>query len=507
MDNLFYFFDGVKSQESISQMNGFHSWLYTASNIAIWLAFFVIAGAEIYLIRKRKDLSYKIVFWIFICFISFFGITYLLDAFIFWLPIARFIAYIKFITALVAWGTFFVFWRIMPKMLTMKSQKQLKTIIEEQLSELNTSNKKLSEKEQQFRILVNNNPDSICQLDKDFRYTFVNKTILELTGVPENFFVGKTIYELGSTEEFIKDHEKHLKIAFEQGEFSEFETTSELPRGPRTFHISIVPVWNNEHTRVETVLSIAKDITAQKEFEQDLNDNIHELQELSGNLVNKNRQLQDFAYIVSHNLRSPMSNLVALMNLYDKEVDQDQKNFLVKKIGEVTRSFSQTIDELTEVVKIRNDKEIEFQNNKFEEVVGHIKTMLDPQIRNSNTTITYDFSNCETIRYPKVYLESILQNLITNAIKYRSNSRSLNVRLHTEIVDGSILLSCKDNGLGLDLKKYGDKIFGMNKTFHPNADSRGMGLFITKNQVESLGGSITVESEPDKGAEFTILFS
>jgi light-regulated signal transduction histidine kinase (bacteriophytochrome) len=257
---------------------------------------------------------------------------------------------------------------------------------------------------------------------------------------------------------------------------------------------------------VETVMNIGADVTRQREFEHELNENIHELQELSENLITKNKQLQDFAYIVSHNLRSPMSNLTALMNLYENEKQQEQKDFLVKKIGEVTRSFSQTIDELTEVVKIRQEISLEFQENKFETLIQHIKTSLGTQITNAQATITCDFDKCETIRYPKVYIESILLNLITNAIKYRSDKRVLKIHLVTRVENESICFTCQDNGLGLDLKKYGDKIFGMNKTFHPNSDSRGMGLFITKNQIESLGGTISMASEPDEGSTFTILF-
>ena len=363
-------------------------------------------------------------------------------------------------------------------------------------------------KDDQFMILVNNLPDSVTQLDKDFRYVFVNNTVLNLTGAPIDFFVGKTIYELGFPDEFIQEQEKYLKLAFDQGETSTFTAVSEFPTiGPRTFQITIIPVRDKESNVIETVINIARDITEQQDIEKELKDHIHELQELSGNLVNKNRQLQDFAYIVSHNLRSPMSNLISLMSIYENEKTQEQKDFLVKKIGEVTKSFSQTIDELTEVVKIRQSIGIEFQDNKFEDTVEHIKTILNTQIHLSNTNIICDFKDCETIRYPKVYLESILQNLITNSIKYRSKNRKLTIHLKAKKLDDGILFTCKDNGLGLDLNKFGDKIFGMNKTFHPNLDSRGMGLFITRNQIESLGGTIAVESEPDKGAEFSIIFS
>ncbi len=487
---------------------GFYGWVYTLSNLAIGLAFLALAIGELYLVSKRKDLSYKIFIWLFIFLMAFFAFVFFFDSLILWFPVYPIVVYVKLATALVAWGVFVAFLRAMPKMLHMKSQNQLKETIDEKTSELHTTHQKLIESERQFRVLVNHHPDTISQLDKDFRYIFVNKTILELTGAPEEFFVGRTIYDLGFPQEFVKSQETYLKKAFEKGEHSTFESISELPQiGPRRFRISFIPVWNQEGTSVESVLNLAKDVTEQKQFEDELNDTIHELQELSGNLANKNRQLQDFAHIVSHNLRSPMSNLVALMNLYENETSLDQKDFLVKKIGEVTRSFSKTIDELTEVVRIRQEINLEFQEHTFEEVVADIRTMLDRQIATSNTTIHCDFTGCASVRYPKVYLESIILNLLTNAIKYRSDKRTPSIRLSTRISDGSVLFICEDNGLGIDLKKFGDKIFGMHKTFHPNPDSRGMGLFITRNQLESLGGAISVESEEDKGSVFTVLFS
>jgi PAS domain S-box-containing protein len=361
--------------------------------------------------------------------------------------------------------------------------------------------------DEHFMVLVNNLPDSISQLDRNFRYVFVNKTILELTKESDNFFVGQTIYELGLPEKLVLEQEAHLKLAFEKGERSSFEIVYELPKiGPRTFHITVVPVFDKGINSVATVLQIAKDITNQKEFEGELNDNIHELQELSDNLANKNRQLQDFAYIVAHNLRSPMNNLVSLIKLHEIEKTQGQKEFLLQKIAEVTESFSKTIEELTHVVKTRQEDKIEFQSQKFQEVIEHIKKLLNTQISEANATITCDFSQIETIQYPIVYLESILLNLITNSIKYRSDKRELKIHISSQIVEGKLCLSCKDNGIGLDLKKYGDQIFGMNKTFHFNSDSRGMGLFITRNQIESLGGSITIESQPDNGATFLIVF-
>jgi signal transduction histidine kinase len=120
--------------------------------------------------------------------------------------------------------------------------------------------------------------------------------------------------------------------------------------------------------------------------------------------------------------------------------------------------------------------------------------------------ITYDFNHAPRIFYPKTYLESILQNLLSNAVKYRATNRHLRLHISSAIVNEKTELRVSDNGLGIDLERFGEKLFGLHKTFHDNKEARGVGLFLTKTQVEAMGGSITVESEVDKGTTFTITF-
>jgi len=117
-----------------------------------------------------------------------------------------------------------------------------------------------------------------------------------------------------------------------------------------------------------------------------------------------------------------------------------------------------------------------------------------------------NFSKCAEIDFVPAYLESILLNFTSNALKYRNPNVPLVITIESDIEVGKPILQVSDNGLGIDLIKYGEQIFGMYKTFHGNPNARGIGLFMTKNQVESLGGKISVESEPNKGTAFKIQF-
>jgi signal transduction histidine kinase len=102
------------------------------------------------------------------------------------------------------------------------------------------------------------------------------------------------------------------------------------------------------------------------------------------------------------------------------------------------------------------------------------------------------------------YLDSIVLNLLTNGIKFRGPNRDAYVRLSAQRDGKATVITVEDNGLGIDLAMHGDKVFGLYKTFHQNTDSKGLGLFITKNQVEAMGGTITVESQVDAGTTFMI---
>jgi signal transduction histidine kinase len=120
--------------------------------------------------------------------------------------------------------------------------------------------------------------------------------------------------------------------------------------------------------------------------------------------------------------------------------------------------------------------------------------------------ITFNFTAYPEINYNKTYLESILLNLLSNAIKYRSPKRPLKVHFKTEVINEIVVLKVSDNGLGIDMNKYGDKLFGLRKTFHEHKDAKGVGLFLTKSQVEAMGGKIWVESAVDKGTTILIQF-
>jgi signal transduction histidine kinase len=145
----------------------------------------------------------------------------------------------------------------------------------------------------------------------------------------------------------------------------------------------------------------------------------------------------------------------------------------------------------------------------FSSTLRQVSTSINQIIHTNNVKINADFNNAESIKYIPAYLDSIFLNLLTNAIKYKHEDRDPVIDISTSLDytnNDRIVLKIADNGSGIDMEKFGDKLFGMYKTFHYNADARGIGLFITKNQIESLNGEIQVESEKGIGTTFTIKF-
>lgn len=227
---------------------------------------------------------------------------------------------------------------------------------------------------------------------------------------------------------------------------------------------------------------------------------------LNDYLINKTKQLEDFAYITSHNLRSPVSNLTSLLNFYKAEKTKEGKELLFNKFEQTVDKLRDTLNNLMEVLIIQQGANIVKTSVNFFSIYNKVISDLEFYINECEADIIADFSEAPVIEYSKIYLESIIQNLLSNALKYSSPDRKPIIFINTSIIDGKIRLTVKDNGLGIDLKMYGSKMFGLNQIFHKHPDAKGIGLFITKAQVDSMGGQIFVESEVDKGTTFTIIF-
>ncbi|NNE75841.1 MAG: HAMP domain-containing histidine kinase [Pricia sp.] len=176
-------------------------------------------------------------------------------------------------------------------------------------------------------------------------------------------------------------------------------------------------------------------------------------------------------------------------------------------LTDASDNLLETLENLNEVVAISTNINLEKKPVNLNEKIGIVQQGLSAFLKNSNTNIINTISDTEEVKVVPAYIESILMNFFTNAVKYKDPNRNPIIKLSASKSNGYTLLSIADNGLGIDLEKYGDKLFGMYKTFHTHADARGMGLYITKNQIEAMNGKITVSSEVGTGTTFNIYFN
>ncbi len=231
-----------------------------------------------------------------------------------------------------------------------------------------------------------------------------------------------------------------------------------------------------------------------------------ELQSSSKLILDQNNRLINFAHIVSHNLNSHSGNISMLLELLEAETSEEKRKEVLQYLKNTSVALQDTIHNLNEVVSIQTDTSKAKELLSFEKIYDQVIDVLSAKILETGTLIDADFSACKMIEYVPAYLESIMLNLVSNAIKYRHTDRAPLIEIKTSTEDGRPVLSVSDNGTGIDLALHGDKLFRMYKTFHGNPDARGIGLFITKNQVESLGGNISVQSSVNVGTTFKIKF-
>jgi PAS domain S-box-containing protein len=251
-----------------------------------------------------------------------------------------------------------------------------------------------------------------------------------------------------------------------------------------------------------------RDISERKRHEEKIIEQNTRLLAVTDDLRRKNNQLEEFTQIVSHNLRSPVGNILTLLNFYDSAQADAEKNEYITLIKEAGATTLTMLNELNDILKIRQTKNIEKQELKFEHVLQQIRSMVNARITELSARITHDFSEAPVIHYPAIYMESILLNLLDNALKYHSPQRQPVITIRTYYNENrSLIMEVRDNGLGINMERFGHQVFKLRKTFHHHPESRGIGLFMIKNQIEAMGGEISISSKENEGSAFFINFN
>lgn len=369
------------------------------------------------------------------------------------------------------------------------------------INELTLKETKTKENEYLLRTLIDNLPLNIYIKDLDSKRILVNKAEIQFNGLSnEDELLGKDDYEFYDKETATKLRKEDLMVMQGLKPIVGKEIQQTIKDGETTtFLTSKIPLVDSDG-RAYGLVGINMDISDLKQKE-------HELRNLIDVTSLQNEKLINFAHIISHNLRSHSANFSMLIDFLIDEKDKEERERIIQMLLNSSNNLLDTLENLNEVVDINTNTNLKKKEIFINKALIKVQQNLSVFLKVNKVNIINNIPPTTKINAVASYVESILTNLITNSIKYRSKEKTPTIEINCHIEGKYTVLTIKDNGIGIDLEKYGEKIFGMYKTFHHNKDARGIGLYMTKNQIEAMNGKVTVESEINKGTTFKLFFN
>ncbi len=248
------------------------------------------------------------------------------------------------------------------------------------------------------------------------------------------------------------------------------------------------------------IYGILRDLTEEKKAED-------ERQKMIIDIMQRNKDLEQFSYIISHNLRSPVANIIGLTEELKDNTHSDETMVILREaISSDVKRLEEVIADLNDIVQTKRDIIERREEVVLSDLVENIALSINHLIENQGVHIKTNFAAIDKIITIRTYMQSIFYNLISNSIKYRRDNSELIIDIATHINGDKLSIIFKDNGIGIDLARNSAHIFGLYKRFHHNTEGKGIGLYMVKTQVETMGGRISVSSKINVGTQFTIEF-
>ena len=354
--------------------------------------------------------------------------------------------------------------------------------------------------ERKLKSIYENSDSGIILLDSDFKILSFNQLaqLFSVSVFKNQIEFNCDFLELIKANEN-KELSQMLRDCQTEGQVIKFETCFSINETLSWFYMRLIPIKGeiNEEFRMLIVVS---EITDRKKEE------IYR-EKITHDLFQRNQNLEQFSYIVSHNLRSPIANIIGLIDLLKTSNNvNSSENELIKLLATSSEKLDDVINELNIALQVKG----ELNENKevviLDDIINDIKFSISNIIENEKVAIVTNFSNCEELFSIKSYIRSIFFNLISNSIKYKKPETSPIIEISSEKIDSKLVVTYSDNGLGIDLKANKGQVFGLYKRFHFHKEGKGMGLFMVKTQTETLGGTIAVSSEVNHGLKFVFTF-
>lgn len=350
-----------------------------------------------------------------------------------------------------------------------------------------------------FENIFNHAHNGIAIIGLDGKWVKVNQSVLDMLGYTEDEMYETTFQDITHKDDFELDMRHHHQLL--EGRLDRYQIEK------RYFHKKGMIIWVLLSVSLQTdedgnplyFISQMVDITKRKEISW-------QMTSISEIVKQQNEKLMDFAHIATHDIRTHIGNLHTITGFIENDPENMEFDVNFKMLKEALTHLDETIDHLNEV---RKEEFSPHQNlkplnlNKFAE---HAIYNVSAIARHEHCEIINNIESCIQVLGIEVYMDSIILNFLSNAIKYCSKERDTLIELNASLSDDYVILVIKDNGLGIDMDTHRDHLFKFQQTFHHHEDAHGIGLFITKNHVESIGGKIEVESKVNVGSLFKIYF-
>lgn len=349
---------------------------------------------------------------------------------------------------------------------------------------------------ERFKTVFENAAFGALMFETNGKVFYANKFVCELLQIKPNDILLEQY-----TSIFPPESELNAKLSLEKiidsKVLESFELTIRLANGKTRTMLSNAIFIESESNDKDLVAFTFSDITERIIQEQSTRDALNIISE-------QNKRLLNFSYIVSHNIRSHSSNISGIAQVLANEPEPEIKRQFTEGLLKSSISLDTTLHHLNELLNIQSRVNFHKESVSFFQVVNQTLETLVVDLKTNNVKVINDIPKGFKLNTDIAYLDSIVLNLISNAIKYRRADIDPEITISAGLRNSLHYFSIRDNGRGIDLEKYGEKLFGMFKTFHGNPDARGIGLFITRNQIEALGGTIEVMSKVDEGSMFTV---
>ncbi|OOQ62244.1 hypothetical protein BC343_04155 [Mucilaginibacter pedocola] len=357
----------------------------------------------------------------------------------------------------------------------------------------------LKHSEANLSAIIENTTDLVYSLDRDLKVITYNQLFKNTIKHVYGFDVETGVSTLDLITGFDAEMGNKWKNIYRRaldGEAQQFINEYTFGPGRVFLSYSINPII--EAGRVIGLSCFSRDITKQKLDEL-------ERERITADLLQRNKALEQFTYIISHNLRAPVANIIGLSSLLSVMGSEDEDTLqITNSISHSAGKLDEIISDLNQVLQITQTANENIEAISLSQIVKDITFSIGHLMEKEQVNVTTFFETDEIFSL-KSFIHSILYNLIVNSIKYRNPGATPAVIISTEITDGKLAITYRDNGRGIDTSKYGEEIFGLYKRFDTSVEGKGMGLFMIKTQVESLGGTIAVNSILGEGTEFLIL--